>query len=107
MIKTLAQLATALNALYPTRYSHFADKREPPFVVYLDEGEDNFHADNTVWVEGQLVNVELYTKTKDLAAERKVKDLFKQNEIGYTKGSTVFIESEGLFLTPFSIKLIN
>ena len=106
MIKTLPQLAQALNTIYPTRYSHFATAQTAPFICYLDDGEDNFHADNIILVEGTLVNIELYTKNKDLAAERKVKDLFKLNEIPYEKGPTIFIESEGLFLTTFSIKLI-
>ena len=106
MIKTLPQLAQALNSIYPTRYSHFSSVQAPPFICYLDDGEDNFHADNTILVEGTLINVELYTKTKDLTAERKIKDLFKLNEIPYVKGPTIFIESEGLFLTTFSIKLI-
>lgn len=107
MITTLAQLATALNAIYPTRYSHFAKKQEPPFICYLDDGEDNFHADDSVLVEGTLVTVELYSKTKDLAAERKIKDLFNENKMPYEKGPTIFLESERLFLTTFSIKLIN
>lgn len=107
MIKTLAQLAQALNALYPTRYSHFTSKQAPPFICYLDDGEGNFHADDTVLVEGTLVNVELYSKTKDLAAERKIKDLFKEHKMPYEKGPTIHLESEGLFLTTFSIKLIN
>lgn len=105
MIKTLPQLAQALNATYPTRYSHFTTAQAPPFICYIDDGEENFHADNTILVEGTIINVELYTKNKDLAAERKVKDLFKLNEIPYEKGPTIFIESEGLFLTTFSIKL--
>jgi len=107
MIKTLPQLAQALNVIYPTRYSHFTSAQTPPFICYIDDGEDNFHADNIILVEGTLINVELYTKAKDLTAERKIKDLFKQNEIPYEKGPTIFIESEGLFLTTFSIKLIN
>lgn len=106
MIKTLPQLAQALNAIYPTRYSHFTSAQVPPFICYIDDGEDNFHADNTILVEGTLINVELYTKNKDLAAERKLKDLFKQNEVPYEKGPTIYIESEGLFFTTFSIKLI-
>lgn len=107
MIKTLAQLYAALNALYPTRYSHFTTAQAPPFICYIDDGEENFHADDIVLVEGTLVNVELYTKNKDLAAERKIKELFQQNKIPYEKGPTIHIESEGLFLTSFSITLFN
>ena len=107
MIKTLAQLATELNKISPTRYSHFATTQAPPFIVYLDEGEENVHADDGVLVEGTLINIELYTKTKDLAKEREIKTMLKNNKVPYEKGPTVFIDTEGLFLTTFSVKLIN
>lgn len=103
---TLAELAQSLNAIYPTRYSHFTTTQKAPFICYIDDGEENFHADNAVYTEATLITVELYTDAKNLAAERNVKNLFKQREIPYEKGPTIFIESEGLFLTTFSIKLI-
>ena len=107
MIKTLAQLAAELNKISPTRYSHFATAQAPPFICYLDEGEENVHADDEVLVEGTLINIELYTKTKDLAKEREIKTMLKNNKVPYSKGPTIHIESEGLFLTTFSVKLIN
>ncbi len=103
----LAQLAQGLNELYPTRYSHFEKKQKPPFICYIDDGEENFHADNEVLVEGTLVNIELYTINKDLVAEKKIKDFLKANKIPYLKTSTVYIESEDVFQCIFSIKLIN
>lgn len=102
---TLPELAQKLNALYPTRYSHFNSSQETPFICYLDDGSDNFFADNKVYVEGTLVNIELYTKTKDLAAEKKIKDMLNENEIPYDKAPTIFIESEGVYLCTFSITL--
>lgn len=107
MIKTIEELADALEVLYPTRYSHFTSKQEPPFICYLDNGEDNFHADNVVLVEGTLINVELYTQQKDLTAEKNLKELFKLHELSYAKSPTIFIESEGIFQCVFSITLIN
>lgn len=107
MIKTLPQLAQALNTIYPTRYSHFTTAQAPPFVCYLtDEPEENFFADDEVFVEGTVVTIEFYTKNKDLNGERTIKNMLKNNQVPYQKGPTIFIESEGLFLTTFSIKLI-
>ncbi|MFL1998352.1 hypothetical protein VYF65_004152 [Lysinibacillus irui] len=103
---TLTELAQKLNSLYPTRYSHFTSAQEPPFICYLDDGSNNFYADNKVFVEGTLINIELYTKTKDFKAETKLKDLLNDNEIPYEQSPTVFIESEGVFQCVFSVTLI-
>lgn len=107
MIKTLDQLAQGLNAIYPTRYSHFSTLQEPPFICYLDDGSDNFCADNKVLIEGTLLNIELYTKIKDFTAEKKIKDFLNENELPFEKSPTVFIKTEGVFQCIFSITLIN
>ncbi|MEK5429710.1 hypothetical protein MKY88_02495 [Lysinibacillus sp. FSL R7-0073] len=103
---TLSELAHELNSLYPTRYSHFSSAQEPPFICYLDDGSNNFYADNKVFMEGALVNIELYTKTKDFTAEKKIKEMLNDNEIPYEQSPTVFIESEGVFQCIFSVTLI-
>lgn len=107
MIRILPELADALNALYPTQYSHFSKKQAPPFICYLEADTENHYADNAPIAEIAYVNVELYTKIKDLGAEQKIKDLLGKNEIPYTKSPTIFIESEGIFQCVFSIKLLD
>lgn len=103
----LAQLAQELNKIYPTRFSHFTSKQEPPFICYIDTGYDNITADNKVIVEGIYIDIELYTKTKDLTAERNIKSFLNENELPYTQSPTIHIESEGLFQCVFSIKLLT
>lgn len=107
MIKTISELYQALNAIYPTRFSHFEKKQKPPYICYIDTGEENFYADDNVLVEGTLVDIELYTANKDLEAERKIKNFFKDNELPYTFYPSIRIESEGIFQCVFTIKLIN
>ena len=104
---TLAQLAQGLNGLYPTRYSHFTSKQEPPFICYIDDGSSNLVADNKVVEESTTIRIELYTETKDLSAERKIKQFLNENELPYEKDPTLYIASEGLFLCAFYINLIN
>lgn len=103
---TLPELAQKLKALgYPVAYSHFTSFTTPPFICYIDDGSNNFHADNKVFAERILINIELYTKTKDLTAEKKIKDMLNENEIPYKQSPTVFIESEGVFQCTFSVTL--
>lgn len=105
MIKSLSDLAVELNKIYPTRYSHFANKQQMPFITYITTDEDNTFADNKVYAEGINVDVELYTETKDLQAERAIKNLLNVNEIPYNMSGSVFIDEENAFMHSFSIKL--
>lgn len=103
----IVELAKGLSTIYPTCYSHFKEKREAPFICYIDDGSENLVADNVVIEESTYFRIELYTKTKDLDAERKVKQFLTDNEIPYEQDATLYIESEGLFLCVFSITLIE
>ena len=106
MIKTLPELANALNELYPTRFSHFASVQAPPFICYLTEEGETFYADDEVYLESVNVLIEFYTKTKDLTGERKIKEMLKQNSLTYSQVSTFFRQTESPFLTTFSVQLI-
>lgn len=103
----LTQLAQGLNAIFPTRYSHFKTKQKAPFICYLDDGSDNLVGDNIVIDESIAVRIELYTSQKDLEAESEIKQFFTNNEIPYEQDPTFFIDSENLFLCVFNIILIN
>ncbi|MDI9479520.1 MAG: hypothetical protein QM229_01800, partial [Bacillota bacterium] len=62
----------------------------------------NFGADNKVHKEIPNYQVELYTKTKDPAAEALIEGLFDDNDIYWEKTET-FIESEGLYQVLYEI----
>lgn len=103
---TLEELAQKLKKLgYPVAYSHFKSVKTPPFICYLIENGDTFSADNTVLSESTYVDIELYVVNKDLNAEKKIKDMLKENKLswGYDE---VFIKDEGVFKCTFSITLI-
>jgi len=104
---TLSELHKALNELYPTRYSHFSKIQKLPFICYIDVGSSDFHADNSSYVEGTMIDIELYTDKKDLEAEQKIKELLKSNKLTYTVSPTVFIKTEGFFQIVFSTTLTN
>lgn len=104
---TLSELAQKLDALgYPVAYSHFKSSQVPPFICYLIVDGDTFSADNTVLSEITYIDIELYVANKDLVAEKKIKDMLKENKLpwGYDE---IFIQSEGVFKCTFSINLIN
>ena len=104
---TLAELAQHLVKLsYPVAYSHFKGPQSLPFICYLVVSTDAFSTDNKVLTESVYVDIELYSATKNLAAEKKIKDMLKENELPWSYDE-VFIDGEGAFKCTFSTKLIN
>ncbi len=82
----------------PFAYHHFAEGEspEPPFVVYLLPGSNNFGADGKVYYKIHEVHLELYTDLKDLSLEEKVENVLDEHGIFYNKTET-WIESERLY----------
>ena len=86
----------------PVAYHHFTSPPSPPYVVYLFSYSSNFGADNKVYDTAKNFQVELYTKTKDLASEKLIEDLFDAHEIYWDKTET-YIDSEGLYQVLYEI----
>lgn len=103
---TITELAAGLNALYPTRYSHFTSKQATPFITYMDYGNNPLVAENKNIVEATEVRIELYCDNKNLIAENKIKSFLNENDLPYDQEQTFFIEYEKLFLSVFNIEII-
>ncbi len=106
MIHSLTDLAQGLKSLgYPVAYSHFKSAQTPPFICYRVIDSDTLTGDNTVVDEAINVDIELYTETKNLTAENKIKQFLKDNELPWDYVES-YIETEGVFQCVFSIQLI-
>ena len=86
----------------PVAYHHFTSPPSPPYIVYLFAYSSNFGADNKVHSQADNYQVELYTKTKDPAAEALIEGLFDANDIYWDKTET-YIDSEGLYQVLYEI----
>ena len=86
----------------PVAYHHFESPPTPPYIVYLFSYSSNFGADNKVHSQADNYQVELYTKTKDPAAEALLEGLFDANDIYWDKTET-YIDSEGLYQVLYEI----
>lgn len=82
----------------PYAYHHFAEGEspEPPFIVFLFPGSDNFAADGVVYYKINRLNIELYTDLKNVELEATVEAVLDEHGIFYEK-SEVWIESENLY----------
>ncbi len=87
----------------PCAYSHFHKKQDPPYVVYVGNGQETFSADNTYYYKENSYQVEYYFKQKDEEAEARIEDLLIENGYLYDKSEDVYIESEGVFVIYYYI----
>ena len=117
-MKRIAELIKSMGL--PFAYDHFAEGESPapPFICYLTPGSDNFAADGRAYykinivnidleirsAEINIVNIELYTDTKDPSVEQKVESVLDANGIFYDK-TEVWIESEKLYEVLYQFEL--
>lgn len=104
---TTQELYAGLISLgYPVAYSHFSEGNvpKPPFITYYYPGTDNFSADGIVYQEINEVDIELYSKEKDLEAEKKIVDWLTRNGLFYEK-LEYYIESEKMIQVIFETEI--
>ena len=82
----------------PAAYHHFEEGQspDPPFLVYLYRGTNNFSADGIVYQGINQLDIELYTDIKDLEAEKRVEAVLKEHGFFYEKTET-YLESEKMY----------
>ena len=103
-MKRIAELIKSMGL--PFAYDPFAEGESPapPFICYLTPGSDNFAADGRAYYIINIVNIELYTDTKDPSVEQKVESVLDANGIFYDK-TEVWIESEKLYEVLYQFEL--
>lgn len=88
----------------PFAYHHWEAPPSPPYGVFLDPGSDNFMADDRVFLPVSQVQIELYAKVRDQAAEAAVEQVLDEAGIPYEKGGA-WIPSERLYQTVYEIEV--
>lgn len=104
---TLTEMAALLRGLgLPLAYHHFAEGEapNPPFLVYLSPGSDNFAADGRVYFKVTQIDIELYTDAKDPALEERLENLLDGAGLFYDKTES-FIESERLYEVLYELEV--
>lgn len=90
----------------PVAYSHFTDKDapiDPPYLVYLGNGQDIFQADDTYYYTVNHYQLEYYFTEKDETEEAAIEKCLLDNGFRYQKSEDVFIESEGVFVIYYQV----
>lgn len=95
----MEKLKVMLEAVgVPYAYNHFAQAEapEPPFIVFMTTGSDNFSADGKVYAKINEWEIELYTTKKDIELEARVEAVLNNNDIFWDK-TEVWIQSQSLY----------
>lgn len=89
---------------FPVSYREFPEGSAPsmPFICYLIPGTSNFAADGVAYYGVHEINVELYTKHKDLNAEGKVEQAL--SSFFWNKTET-YIENEECFCIRYELEV--
>lgn len=107
---TLTELKTLLEGIdgYADKVTYYAwpvgEAPELPFLCYVEEGADNFGADNKVYYSAKTVDVELYTKIKSTGEEALVEAALTAADIFWTKDST-YLDDEKCWMITYSIEV--
>ena len=93
----------------PFTYDFFPNNiaPNPPYIVFNYPDTNDFGADDTNYVKVNVLNIELYTATKDFQLENTVETVRNQNGFFYDK-SEAYIRNENLYqisyVSQFTIK---
>ncbi len=102
---TLDELQALLSESgLPFTYHHWETPPRPPYGVFLDSGSDNFMADDRVYLPVSQIQIEVYARARDQAAEAAVDRVLDEASIPYEKGG-VWIPSERLYQTVYEIEV--
>ena len=87
----------------PCAYSHFKKPVEPPYIVYIGDGQNTADADNTHYWRQNQYQIEYYFTEKNTANETAIEDALLGSGYIYTKSEDVYIEEEGVFVIYYTV----
>lgn len=90
----------------PCVYSHFKDKdapKNPPYLVYIGNGQSTAEADNTIYWSENRYQVEYYFTQKNETNEASIEQALLDAGFIYEKSEDVYIEEEGVFVIYYYI----
>lgn len=88
---------TLQSTKLPCAYSHFSTPQEPPYLVYIGNGQDIFEADNTHYWRKNRYQIEYYYTTKDEANENAIETALLGAGFLYEKSEDYYLEDENVF----------
>lgn len=99
--KTFYQILTETEL--PVAYGFFEADQDPPFLVYLGDGQQQFSADNSFYAKANTYQVEFYFTEKNEPAENAIENTLEANGYFYLKSADVYISDQNLFVVYYNV----
>lgn len=100
---TLQQIKKIISSTgIQNAYKEFEKMPKLPYILFYYDDTDVEIADDEIYFETDNYIIELYTKKKDLASEKKIENLLKENKIIYHKSET-YLKDEKTFIITYEI----
>lgn len=110
MLGTVSQVFGILDDLKipSAQFMWDSDDEKPslPYVILVAQQSNNLHTDGSVAFEAQRYDLELYSKTRDIPLEKRVKAALRQARIDYDTDYAVD-EKGQVVITYFHVTLIE
>lgn len=89
---------TLKNTGLPCTYYEFRGKQEPPFLAYIQSGQNQFDADDTRYWHRNTYQIEYYFNYKDSAAEARIEEVLLSAGYKFTRSEDIYLEDEDVFV---------
>lgn len=104
--KQIAQMIESMGL--PFTYDSFPNNiaPTPPYIVFNYPERNDFGADNVNYSQIEILNLELYTATKDFSLEESIEAVLTQNGFFYEK-SEAYIRNENLYQITYDMQFVK
>ena len=112
---TYAEVAEMIGAMAeavggPFTYYQWPPERpedvpEPPYILFWYPERDDFAADNENYQIIPVLRIELYTETKDFAAEAALEQVLRDREFTYDV-SEEYLDAERMHMTVYETEVM-
>lgn len=106
---TYKQIASMIESIgLPFTYYSFPNNMAPapPYIVFNYPERDDFGADNINYAPIEVLNLELYTASKNFALEQTIETILTQNGFFYEKNES-YIRDEELYIITYDMEFIK
>ena len=102
---TLAELKTRCeNEGFKYAYGKFKKPTEPPHLVAIITGTDNFMADNKVYLKGTPIQLDYTYLVKDLTMQNKIEDNIL-GDIPWNKTEEIYLTDEEVWQVSYFFEI--
>lgn len=92
------------NLKIPVAYGHMSKACSAPYVIYYENGGQNYGADRHNFIRKREICVNLYTKSKNQALEMQIEKIFSEFDL---EVSEIYIVDEDLIQVSYSFTIIE